>query len=118
MAAQNGTLTLVGTKTQRSYTVDVYLPDAASTFWTFNPSGPAGSTSNSSWRVPTQEDVILYDFSLATAPTATNVILQADSTNINGAVLRYANQLAALPNRQKLNIKLPAGTLLTAFQGA
>lgn len=116
MAAQNGSLVLLGLKSGRTYNVDIYLPDAASTYWTFNSTGPAASTSSNQYRLP--EDVQLYDFSLTTAPTATNVTLQVDNAPINGGVIRYANQLTSLPNRQRLNIRLPQGALLQGFQNA
>lgn len=116
MAAQNGSLTLVGLQSGKTYIVDVYLPDAASTYWTFNPTGPASSTSSNQYRLP--EDCQIFDFSVTTSPTATNVSVIADNTPIVGGVIRYANYLAANPNRQRLNLKLPKGVLLQGFQNA
>jgi len=116
MAAQQGSLSLLSLKTGRTYNVDIHLPDAASTYWTFNSTGPATSTSSNQYRLP--EDVQIYDFSLTTSPTATNVTFQVDNAPVNGGVIRYANQLTSLPNRQRLNIKLPQGALLQGFQNA
>jgi len=66
MAAQNGTVTMVS-KTGRTYLVDVYLPDGAGGFWTFNPTSTAASTSPTQFRVP--ENVVLTDLSIAASPT-------------------------------------------------
>jgi len=35
-----------------------------------------------------------------------------------GGVIRYANQLTSLPNRQRFNIRLPKGAQFQGFQGA
>lgn len=116
MAAQNGSILMIGLKSGKTYNVDTYFPDAASTFLTFSMTGAAASTSSNFLVLP--EDVQIYDLSLATAPTATNVTLYADNAPVVGGVLRYANQLTSLPNRQRFNIRLPKGTQLQGFQGA
>lgn len=113
MAAQAGTIILVG-KSGRTYTLDLYVPDATGTNLTFNPSGLAASTSPTSWRAP--EAVTIVDVSIGTAPTAVGCIWQANYTNINGATLRWANQLAANPNRPKLRIGLNAGDIMSSIQ--
>ena len=116
MAAQNGSILMVGVKSGRTYNVDTYFPDAASTFLTYSLTGPAASTSPNFLVLP--EDVQVYDISLATAPTATNVTMYADNAPVVGGVVRYANQLTSLPNRQRFNIRLPKGAQFQAFQGA
>jgi hypothetical protein len=116
MAAQNGSLLLVGLKTGKTYNIDVYAPDAASTYWTFSMTGPAASTSPNFLVLP--EDCQVYDFSLATAPTATNATLYADNAPVVGGVVRYANQLTSLPNRQRFNIRLPKGAQFQAIQAS
>lgn len=116
MAAQNGTLTLIGLDTGKTYNIDVYLPDAASTYWTFSMTGPASSTSSNFLVLP--EAVQFYDFQVATAPTATNVTLYIDNAPVVGGVLRYANQLTSNPNRQRLNIRGAKTSQLQGFQGA
>lgn len=116
MAAQNGTLTLIGLQSGKTYDIDTYLPDAASTFWTFSMTGPAASTSSNFLVLP--EDCQLFDFQVATAPTATNVTIYADNAPVVGGVMRYANQLTSNPNRQRKNIRLGKGTQLQGFQGA
>jgi len=114
MAAQNGTLTLVGLETGRTYNIDVYLPDAVATNWTFSAVGPALSTSSNFYILP--EMVQVYDFVLATAPTATNATLYTDNAPVLGGVLRYANQLSSNPNRQRQNIRLAKGSQLQGLQ--
>lgn len=116
MAAQNGSLVLVGLRSKKTYNIDVYLPDAASTYASFNANGPAASTSKDWFVVP--EDVQLYDFSLTTAPTATNATLIIDNATQYGTVIRYANQLTSLPNRQRFNITIPKGSQMQLLQGA
>jgi len=115
MAAQNGTMTLIG-KSGRTYAVDVYLPDAAGTQWTFNPSGAAASTSPSTFRIP--EDCIITDVSLAASPTGTGSVFYNNSGAILGAAIRHANQLNSLVNRQKLKVPLRAGDIISAISFA
>jgi len=113
MAANAGTLVLLG-KSGRTYTVDVYVPDATATFLTFSVSGLAASTSPNQFT--TQEEMTIVDVSIAAAPTAVGAIFQMGQANINGATIRWANQLAANPNRMKLRIPLPAGVQISALQ--
>jgi len=113
MAATAGTLTLLG-KSGRTYSVDIYIPDAVSTQLTFNPAGLAASTSPSTFRV--QEDSTIIDLSIGTAPTAVGVVVQADSAPVTGGALRWANQLQTLANRQKLQIGVRAGSFIGGLQ--
>ena len=113
MAAQAGTIVLVG-KSGKTYTVDAYVPDATGTFLALNASGLAASTSPSTYRV--QEDCLLKDVSIGTAPTAVGAILQRNNSSENGATIRWANQLAANPNRMKLNVPIYAGDFLSFLQ--
>lgn len=111
MAATSGTLTLLG-KSGRTYSIDLYIPDAAAGLILFNPAGLAGSTSPSSFRV--QEDCTIYDLSIGTAPTAVGALLQVDSAPVTGGALRYANQLQTLANRQKLAVGVRNGSFISA----
>jgi len=113
MAASAGTMTLLG-KSGRTYSVDLYLPDAVATQLTFNPAGLSTTTSPSTFRV--QEDSTIIDLSIGTAPTAVGVTLQADSAPIIGGALRWANQLQTLANRQKLTIGVRAGSFIGGLQ--
>jgi len=112
MAATAGTMTLLG-KSGRTYTVDIYVPDATGTQITFNPAGLAASTSPTTFR--TQEDCAIIDISGA-APTAVGFTVQVDSAPVTGGALRWANQLATLATRQKLNIGVRAGSFIGALQ--
>jgi hypothetical protein len=111
MAATSGTLYAIG-RSGRTYVVDVYVPDATGTYWTFNPAGLAGTASPTSWRVP--EDVTIYDYASGAAPTAVGAILNANGAIINGGALRFSNQLATLSNRGKLNLPVKAGDFIGA----
>jgi hypothetical protein len=113
MAANAGTAVLVG-KSGRTYTIDMYVPDAVSTFLGFSVSGLAASTSPTHFT--TQEPCTLVDVSIAAAPTAVGAIFQKGDANVNGATIRWANQLAANPNRMKLRIPLEGGIQISALQ--
>jgi hypothetical protein len=115
MAAQNGTITLVS-KSGRTYTCDVYLPDAAASFWTFNPTGTAGSGSPTQFRIP--EDVVLTDLSIAASPTATASGLTVNNGAVIGGMIRHANCLNSLPYRIPLRIPLKGGDFLGALEFA
>jgi len=113
MAANAGTIVLVGAS-GRTYTLDAYVPDAVATFLTLNSSGLAASTSPTTWRAP--EACMLKDISIGAAPTAVGAILQLNNANVNGGTVRWANQLAANPNRMKLNVKVNGGDFLSFLQ--
>jgi hypothetical protein len=113
MAAQNGSMVITAPN-GRSLVTDIYLPDAVATLWTFNPSSAALAASQAQLVIPC--DGIISDISMATAPTATGANLQLDSANISGNTIRYANFLAANPNRPKLRIPVRKGQILTALQ--
>jgi len=113
MAASNGTLVFIG-KSGKTYTVDSYIPDAVATKLTFNPSGLAASTSTDYWKAP--EPCTLVDISIAAAPTAVGATLTLSGALYTGNTVRWANQLAANPNRMKLRIPLPGGVQISALQ--
>lgn len=113
MAAQNGTLVLVG-QSGRTYTVDLYLPDAVSTFLGINPSGLASASSPTTWRAP--EPCLIKDISIGASPTAVGSIFQLNNANQNGGTVRWANQLASLPNRMKLNLPVIQGDFVSFLQ--
>lgn len=112
MAATAGTFTFVG-KSGQTYTVDAYVPDAVATQITFNPSGLAASTSPNYWKAP--EECVLIDISGA-APTAVGATITLSGALYTGKTFRWANQLATLPNRQKLSIPIPKGEQVGALQ--
>lgn len=112
MAAQNGTMTFKG-KSGKTYTVDIYIPDAVATKITFNPSGLAASTSTDYWKAP--EDCLLTDISGA-APTAVGATLTLSGALYSGNTFRWANQLATLNNRTAFKIPIPAGEQVGALQ--
>jgi len=114
MAANAGSVTFLGLKSNRTYTIDMYVPDAVSTFLGLNSSGLAGTSSPTSWRAT--EDVVLRDMSIAAAPTAVGAIMQKNNANENGAAIRWANQLASNPNRPKLNVMVKEGDFISFLQ--
>lgn len=113
MAASAGNIVLVG-KSGRTYTIDTYVPDAVATNLALNPSGLAASTSPTHYT--TVEPCTLVDVSIAAAPTAVGAIMQIGDANVNGAAIRWANQLAANPNRPKLRVPLPPGVQISFLQ--
>lgn len=110
MAATAGSLIMVGNKSGRTYTVDLYIPDATATLLTFNAAGLAGSGSPSTYRVP--EDVTIIDVSIGTAPTAVGATLNVNGAVVNGGTLRWANQLQTLANRAKLAVGIKQGDFI------
>jgi len=114
MAASSATLMAVG-RSGRTYSIDVYVPDAVSTQLTFSASGLAGTGSPTTIKIA-PEDVTIFDISTAAAPTAVGFVISADNAVINGAAIRWANQLAANPNRSKLRIGVKAGSYISALQ--
>ena len=114
MAAVNATLVLKGLRTGKTYSVDVYAPDAVATLFTFNSSGAAVAGSNSTYRAV--EDCIINDISVTAGPTATGFTFTANGNVISGGVLRWANQLTSLPNRTQLAIPIKSGDFIGAVQ--
>ena len=114
MAAQNGTIVLKGLKTGKTYFLSAYFPDATATALTFNPAGLAGSTSPADYRAP--EDCVLTDYSLTAAPTAVGMVLKVNGALVNGGAFMHAQQLAANPNRPKIQIGIKGGDFISALQ--
>jgi hypothetical protein len=114
MAASAGTLVLHNPKTNRVFTVDLYLPDATATKLGFNGAGLAGTASPTTYRVP--EDCNIVDLSIAAAPTAVGAALVVNSGVVNGGAIRWANQLATLANRLKQKVPLRAGDFIEYTQ--
>ena len=98
----------------RTYSVDLYIPDAVATLLTFNPAGLAATTSPSTWRAP--EPCTIVDVSTPAAPTAVGATLTANGANVNGGTIRWANQLAANPNRMRLNLPIAGGDFVGGLQ--
>lgn len=109
MAATNGTLILLG-KSGRTYSVDLYTPDAVAGLIGFNGAGLASSTSPTTWRTP--EDVVIKDFISVGAPTAVGASLNINGATANGGTIRFNNQLASLPNRAALNVGVRGGDFI------
>jgi len=110
MAATAGTLVLRSISTGRTYNIDLYVPDAVATAFTFSPAGLAGTGSPATYRVP--EDVRIEDISIAAAPTAVGATLNVNGAPIAGGTIRHANQLSSLNNRLKLNIGIKGGDFI------
>lgn len=113
MAASAGTLIMVGAS-GRTYNVDVYIPDAVATSWTFSTTGLAGTGSPTTFRAP--EAVRVVDFVLATAPTAVGCSLQVNGVPIPGGTLRYTGLLTTTVTRTPVNIPVRAGDFIAGLQ--
>jgi len=113
MAASAGTMILVGKN--RTYQVDLYIPDGTGTSITFNPAGLAASTSPATFRVP--ENVVVNEIILsAAAPTAVGATIQVNGAVVNGGTWKHANQLSTLATRMKFSIPVNAGDFISAIQ--
>lgn len=113
MAATNATLIAVG-QSGKTYTVDLYVPDAVATKVTFNASGLAASTSETYWSAP--ENVTIVDISAVGAPTAVGATFTVNGALYTGNTIRWANQSNALNNRMKMAVPIKAGTQLGMLQ--
>ena len=114
MAAIYATLIAKGLKTNKSYSVDMYVPDAVSTNVTFNPSGLAASTGTVYWNTP--EPIVVIDIVANGAPTAVGAIFTVSGAQYTGQTVRWANQSNALNNRAQLHIPVQAGVQLGLLQ--
>lgn len=107
---ENGTLVAKG-RSGRIYNVDIYMADAAGSLITLNPSGAAASTSPAYWRCP--EDCVVIDVSVITGQTVSvGATFTANGATINGASVRWSNQLSTLNNRIPLTVPYRAGDLV------
>jgi hypothetical protein len=113
MAASAGTAIFRG-KSGRTWSIDVYIPDATGTSLTFNPSGLSGTGSSATYRAP--EDCALVDVATAAAPTAVGFVVQVDNAPYIGASIRWANQLNTLSKRGEIFLPIPRGALISALQ--
>jgi hypothetical protein len=75
-----------------------------------NAQGLAATTSPAYWKAP--EECRLVDISIAAAPTAVGAFATLTGAVYPGLTIRHANHLASLPNRIKLNARVPAGEQL------
>ena len=114
MAATNANMTAVSTSTGARYNIEVYVADAAGTQLTFNPNGLASATSATDWTAP--ENVIITDISVLAAPTAVGATWTANGATINGATLRWNNQLETLANRIAMAVPIAKGTRVGGLQ--
>jgi len=113
MAATTATLTARGLQTGQGYSIDTYVPDAVATQCTFDDGAGAG-TGSPTWTI-FPEDVVLEDFCMAAAPTATRGRFTSNGVP-SGNVIRYVAHLYSLNNRPKLNVKVRAGHRLGIVQ--
>lgn len=113
MAATNGTLVLLGAS-GKTYSVDMYIPDAVDTQVTFNGSGLAASTANTYWSVP--EACVIIDVVAAGTPTAVGAILTLDGAQYSNECVRWANQQNSLATRPPFKIPVRAGVQLGMLQ--
>lgn len=113
MAASAGSMVLIGKN--RTYVVDLYIPDATATKILFAPSGLAGTASSDSYRVP--EDCLVNEIVLsAAAPTAVGAVLTVNGAVVNGGTWKHANQLSTLATRMKMQVPVKAGDFIGATQ--
>ena len=114
MAATQGTAIFYGSRSQRSYVVDIYLGDTVDTPVNWSAGGAAAATTPESWTPP--EDVVLRDISIVTGYAQTRLQLLRDQSPIQGGTLAHALHLNTLSNRPVLNIGFRAHSLIAAIQ--
>lgn len=114
-APRYGTMMFKGVQTGRTYAVDVYISDVLAAQVTFDNGSGATSSSLVYWKAP--ENVILYDYSVATGLTdTTNLFLTSDGAQIPNSRLRHANFLNSLATRPVLNIGFKQGSNVGSIQ--
>lgn len=114
-APRYGTLMFKGLSTNRVYAVDAYISDVLVGNVNMDSGSGAGTGSLTYWKAP--ENVVLYDFSVATGLTdTTNIVLTSDGAQIPQARLRYANFLNSLATRPVLNVGFRQGSNIGAIQ--
>lgn len=114
MAATQGTAIFYGTRSQRSYIVDVYLSDTVNTPVNWSAGGAALATTPETWTPP--EDVVLNDISVVTGATQTRLQVLRDQSPIEGGVLAHALHLNTLAKRPVLNIGFRAHSTIALIQ--
>ena len=113
MAASAGNITLIG-RSGRSYSMDMYIPDAVATQIGFNTVGLATSGSPTTFRCP--EDMTLVDISDVAGMTAVGVNLKANDQLIIGGSIRWASRVSTLSRRAPLSIGFRAGDIISGLQ--
>jgi len=93
------------------------VSDVANAQVTWDNGSGASSTSSTFYKAP--ENIVIYDFSVATGLTdTTNFVLTSDGAQIQNSRLRYANFLNSIATRPVLNIGIAKGSNLGAIQAA
>lgn len=114
-APKYGTMCFKGVQTGRTYMVDTYHSDVLAAPVTWDNGSGATSTSLVYWKAP--ENVILYDFSVATGLTdTTNFYLTSDGAQVANSRLRVANFVNTLATRPTLSIGFRQGSNIGAIQ--
>ena len=115
MAATEGTMTLVGLRTRKTYIVDLYLDDVADAPVNFDGGAGASATSPESYRAP--EPVLLTDLAIVTGAAQTKLQLLRGN-NPTGDMLRHTLFLNTLAFRPRLTIGFGAMVDLRMLQKA
>lgn len=113
MAVSAGTMLFKGVS-GKTYSVDLYIPDAVATNVTFNGSGKATSTSNAYWNTP--EAGFIVDVSTPASPTAVGAIITKDGAQVTNGCIRWANQLNTLATRPSHAIPVSGNVQLGLLQ--
>jgi hypothetical protein len=114
-AARYGTMMFKGLQTGRTYAVDIYISDVLAAPVTWDNGSGATATSLVYWKAP--ENVMLYDFSIATGLTdTTNIVTTSDGAQVPNSRLRHANFLNSIATRPALQISFRQGSNIGAIQ--
>lgn len=113
-APQYATMTLVGLRTRKTYSKDVYCSDVVAAAVNFDGGAGSGTGSPAEWTAP--EPIVLQDFSILTGMTDTKAIQLTRNGVPTGDILRYANYLNTLNSRPVLTIGFKALDRIAAIQ--
>jgi hypothetical protein len=114
-APKYGTMLFKGLQSGRTFALDTYVSDVLAAGATFDNGSGATATSLVYWKAP--ENVMLYDWSVATGLTdTTNIVLTSDGAQVPNSRLRHANFINTLATRPALNIQFRQGSNIGAIQ--
>lgn len=113
---QYGSMQLVGLRSRKTYSKDIYLSDVVDALVRWDAGSGASATSDTNWRAP--EQIVLIDYSQVTG-TADTTKLQLTRNGVpTGDMLRYTIHLTSLNNRPRLGIVFNPGDNIGAIQKA
>lgn len=115
MAATTGFMKAIGTKSGRSYMVQLYVPDAVAGKIGFALNGTAGAGSDTLLRI--DEQIQILDIAILAAPTATTVAFAVNGAQFSGNTILLGAHLYNTNTRPVPGWVINGGTNISAVNG-